>query len=175
MITCAFVLLVVFQIKHFLADYPLQTPWMLGKGREDGWFLPLAAHAGVHAGLTLVISGLYLVIVDPQDVIPAWLPLPLALLDFTLHFTMDRIKASPRWLGRWQVLSSRDFARLPSLRQSRGWRHLRGGGITNNGAIIADELLSSNTYFWWALGLDQMVHHLTHYVIIFVLITRGTP
>ena len=27
-------------------------------------------------------------------------------------------------------------------------------------------------FFWWTLGLDQMVHHLTHYAIIYVLLTE---
>lgn len=26
-----------------------------------------------------------------------------------------------------------------------------------------------NKYFWWALGADQMAHHLTHYVLIVVI------
>lgn len=32
--------------------------------------------------------------------------------------------------------------------------------------------IKSNTYFWWALGLDQMVHHLTHYVFIAMIVWR---
>lgn len=26
-------------------------------------------------------------------------------------------------------------------------------------------------YFWWTLGLDQMMHHLTHYFIIYKIVT----
>ena len=29
-----------------------------------------------------------------------------------------------------------------------------------------------NKYFWWSLGGDQMWHHLTHYLIIYLVITR---
>lgn len=89
-----FFLLVAFQVKHFLCDYPFQTPYMLGKfkgGTE--WVLPLVAHAGVHALGTFAISlyfmGLGAVL--------------LALLDFAVHFTVDRIKASPTMGGRWKM------------------------------------------------------------------------
>ncbi len=53
------VLLVVFQLKHFMADYPLQNEYMLGKFKAKGWFAPLALHAGVHSLFTCVIE-LYL-------------------------------------------------------------------------------------------------------------------
>ena len=32
---------------------------------------------------------------------------------------------------------------------------------------VIEGRFKSNTYFWWALGWDQMMHHLTHYVILF--------
>ena len=63
-----------------------------------------------------------------------------------VHFTMDRIKASPNMLGRFKPLTKETYP-------------------TANEAAI-----KSNTYFWWSLGLDQGVHHLTHYVIIWWLV-----
>lgn len=50
---------VAFLIKHFLADFLLQTDWMAaGKDRPKGWLLPLAAHAGVHvANLIEEVAG----------------------------------------------------------------------------------------------------------------------
>lgn len=116
-----FTLLVLFQIKHFLCDYPLQRPYMLGKTKEDGWFLPLLAHASVHAIFTFLIvlmfGGLKLAII-------------LSLADLVIHFVVDRIKASPRLGGRFKP---------------------------------------TEPYFWWALGADQMAHHLTHYAFIFII------
>ena len=50
-----FVLLVLYQVKHFVADYPLQGTYMLGKFKKNGWVLPLAAHCGVHALFTFAI------------------------------------------------------------------------------------------------------------------------
>jgi hypothetical protein len=43
----------LFMLKHLVADFFLQTRWMLGKFKE-GWafVVPLAAHSGVHAVMT---------------------------------------------------------------------------------------------------------------------------
>jgi hypothetical protein len=87
-------LLVIFQIKHFVADYPLQTPYMLGKFKPFPQFIwPLAAHAGVHTIFTVVIALAY----QRYDLV-----MSLALLDFTTHFVIDRLKASPALLGRFK-------------------------------------------------------------------------
>ena len=86
-----FILLLVFQVKHFVADYPLQRRYMLLKGRS-GWdfVLPLSAHCGVHAFTTLLI-----VAFTAPDLY--W----LAGVDFVSHFIMDRLKSGPRYLGRF--------------------------------------------------------------------------
>ena len=87
-----FLLLIVFQLKHFICDFPLQGTYMLGKLRATNWVLPLAAHAAVHATATLLIAiwfSLHLAII-------------LAITDFILHFTIDRLKASPNYGGRFK-------------------------------------------------------------------------
>ena len=119
-----FILLILFQVKHFLADYLFQTPYMIGKLNKKGWVLPLLAHAAVHTFSTLGI----LLVFAPS----LWY---LSIFDGVVHFTMDRIKASPNLLNRWGP---------------------------------------DKAYFWWVLGLDQMVHHLTHYTIIYLII-RFSP
>lgn len=92
-------LLIFYQIKHFVADFLLQNVWMLQKSRPGWDFVPpLAIHAGVHAALTLAAC-LY---VKPD----AWW---LAVLDFVVHFTMDRIKAGPRYLGRFHDIRTRAY------------------------------------------------------------------
>lgn len=84
-------LLVLYQIKHFVGDYVLQNVWMLQKGLPNWEFvLPLSIHCGVHALMTLAIT-LYLA---PT----LWW---LCVLDFAVHFVMDRIKAGPKYLGRF--------------------------------------------------------------------------
>lgn len=57
----------------------------------------------------------------------------LSICDFIIHFTMDRFKSGPRYLGRFSDISK--------------------------------------TTFWAALGFDQMVHHLTHLWIIWMLVS----
>jgi len=127
MVEKIFTLLVVFQIKHFLCDYPLQTRYMLGKFKAKGWILPLTCHAAVHGLATALIAGYWMIPKDPFAIVGV---IALAMADFGIHFTQDRIKASPNLLGRWK---------------------------------------QDSPFFWWALGQDQMVHHLTHYWIIYMI------
>lgn len=80
-----FLLLVIYQLKHFLCDYPLQTQYMLGKFKGgDEWKLPLLAHAGVHGAGTLLIGLCFTPLFG--------IALMLALADFFAHFVIDRIK-----------------------------------------------------------------------------------
>ena len=88
-----FLLLCLFEVKHFLCDFPLQRRWMLQKVLP-GWefLMPLTAHVGVHGAFTLGLvlwTGKY----------GLWW---LALVDIAAHFIMDRIKAGPRYLGRYR-------------------------------------------------------------------------
>lgn len=118
-----FILLIMFQLKHFICDYLLQNRYMLGKAGKDNWFKPLLAHSSVHSLGTLII-------VSFLNIKLAFI---LALLDLILHFIVDRIKASPYMLNRWSI---------------------------------------DKPYFWWALGLDQMIHHLFNYIFIFIIISN---
>ena len=119
-------ILILFQVKHFLADFPLQLNYMLFRKTSPNWdfVIPLLAHCLVHAFLTLLICLYY----APQ----LWW---LAPLDLVIHFIMDRIKSSPQMLGRYNDLRK--------------------------------------AYFWWALGFDQMVHHITHIYIAYYIVTGG--
>lgn len=86
-----FILLIIFQVKHFLGDFPLQHVYMLRKTRPDWSFaIPLALHCSVHGAMTLAI----LLALKPD----LWW---LALVDFVSHFIMDRLKSGPKYLGRF--------------------------------------------------------------------------
>jgi len=87
-----FQLLVIYQLKHYFADYPLQIPYMLGKFKKTDWQWPLASHAGVHAALTFIICVFY---VSPL------LAFAFALFDGLVHFVVDRVKASPDLFGKY--------------------------------------------------------------------------
>ncbi len=168
--TLIFALLIAYQIKHFLADYPLQNKWMLGKFKHEGWKLPLAAHAGVHALFTLGI----VLCVPNTTLLLAGL---LAAFDFVVHFTMDRIKASPNLMGRWKPLTKQEYKEAVRMAALFDNRSLSPVVAYSSQEVFNDYMdsyegrdkLRSNKLFWWALGFDQMVHHLTHYAIIFVL------
>ncbi len=86
-----FILLVAFQLKHWLCDYRFQTPYMLGKFKPEGWLGPLAAHAGAHALGTFNVACLAMwgrqITAENFGVV-----LALAAFDFVVHFAVDRVK-----------------------------------------------------------------------------------
>lgn len=177
MSTVAFFALVaaLFQLKHFLSDYPLQTPWMLGKFKDVGWVKPLAAHCAVHAVFTFTIS-----VILTGNVL---LSMGVALLDSSLHFVMDRVKASPKLLGRYEALTKADFkahaAKMERLNKEMYDLTLFQDSLeyaAEKQTQINDEnvewlaKLKSNTYFWWSLGVDQTFHHLTDLGVAFIIV-----
>jgi len=84
-------LLLAFQLKHWTCDFLLQNYYMLGKFNRDWSFvLPLLVHSAVHAVGSLLIC----LVIDYS----VWW---LCLIDLATHFVIDRIKASPRMLGRY--------------------------------------------------------------------------
>ncbi|HEY7230341.1 MAG TPA: DUF3307 domain-containing protein [Pseudolabrys sp.] len=81
-IACFALLYAAFAVKHFLADFVFQLDWMVsGKDQTRGWAVALAAHAGCHAVLTLLL----VLIVTPG----LWW---LAPVDFVMHGGIDRAK-----------------------------------------------------------------------------------
>lgn len=118
-----FEILILFQFKHFFADFPLQINYMLFRKTSPNWdfFIPLLTHSAVHAAFTLIITLAY----KPS----LWW---ISLLDLVIHFTMDRVKSSPKMLGRYNDIGKASY--------------------------------------WWCLGFDQMVHHLTHLWLTWILV-----
>lgn len=171
-----FILLVVFQVKHFLADFPFQTQYQLKKflpklglfELNNGWFWPLASHASTHALFTFVIS-IVVLFKTPAGLKYATL---LALMDFIIHFIVDRIKASPFLLGRYKVLDGLRFHALNESKKNylRILKKKKDSNATKELIWIEDQF-KGNKYFWWCLGLDQLSHHMTHYLIIYFLVT----
>jgi hypothetical protein len=179
-----FVLLLIYQFKHFIADYPLQGKYMLGKFKPGwGWILPLLAHVAVHGVFTfLIISGCIMLdwaragylkfnFADWKIIFEHFalvLPLKLAALDMGIHFVMDRIKASPNLLGRFKAITGVDYIGL--LQNPPQKLKIVSGGVACCSIQPAEvtSTFKSNTLFWWCLGLDQMVHHLTHYAVIYI-------
>lgn len=118
-----FKLVILFQVKHFICDFLLQTKYFRKKSSKDFEFLiPLTLHCFFH------FMGTLLILLSFNAHTWIW-----AFFDFFVHFITDRIKSSPRYLGRFQNMQKQSF--------------------------------------WCCFGLDQMVHHLTHYFIIWQIIS----
>lgn len=89
----------MFQIKHYLADFHWQTPWMVEtKGRYG--------HPGglIHAGLHGLLSVPVLFIMIPSA--PAWLA-GLVIFETALHYHIDWAKA---WLVARRGIDESDSA-----------------------------------------------------------------
>lgn len=150
-----FALLVIFQVKHFLADFPLQTSYMLGKFKRQGWFWPLISHCAVHAFFTIAISAYF--VTWPEAVM-------LGTVDLLFHCSMDRVKASPDLMGRWKALSPAVYVYHQAVLVERNVSVTRFEG--------SKKALRGNRLFWYCLGIDQAWHHLTHYFIIWYLVSK---
>ena len=86
-------ILVIVALKHYVADFVLQTHWIArGKELREGWQAPLAVHALSHAALTLAIA----LAIAPR----LWW---LAGVDFVVHGAIDRGKSLTSLWGRWQT------------------------------------------------------------------------
>lgn len=88
----ALVLMVLLIVKHFIVDFPLQTAYMLGKSKKEGWVRPLFAHSSVHAVLTLAVLFGGLLAVLPWG-LALGIGIAFALFDGIVHFVVDMIKA----------------------------------------------------------------------------------
>lgn len=165
-----FALLFAFQIKHLVADYLLQgyplANFMLGKFRPGPDFVgPLAAHCAVHAALTGILAiatGAGFSLISG-----------VVVLDFTAHFVMDRLKAGPKYLGRFKAFrgTADEYVQM-SRRTAVYERTLELKRPPEKMYEDAYRAMWNNTLFWWSLGLDQCVHHGTNYLIIYLLLTR---
>lgn len=163
-----FLLLVVYQLKHFLADYVLQGEYMLGKFKPGWDFLkPLLAHVGVHGVMTFAIASTLL---HGSHLGYAVL---IGLFDATVHFFMDRIKASPAYMGRWKPLTAAEWLAAKETVRAPCLGDACGGLCDYYDADGAQQKLRGNKLFWWALGFDQAVHHLTHYACVYFILKIG--
>ena len=119
------VLLVLFQIKHFVADYPLQTPAMI-KGKGTLFNPQGILHSLHHSALTLVTLGIF------SLVHPVAIPLAviIASAEFFIHYVIDYSKMQ-----------------------------------------YGKRLTTSDPRFWWAIGFDQMLHHLTYLAFAWIVLT----
>jgi hypothetical protein len=153
-------LLVVYQIKHFVADYLLQGRYMLGKFKPYPHFiLPLLLHGLVHGVFTFLIA----------LTLQSWqFALFLGFLDMAIHSVVDWAKANPSIGGRYVALSKNEMRQI--IENAEYFKEYPLSTTTLQAKPQDDAKLKSNKYFWWALGLDQKAHHLTHYLLIWLML-----
>ncbi|MCB1359678.1 MAG: DUF3307 domain-containing protein [Rhodobacteraceae bacterium] len=95
-------LLVALQVKHLLADYVLQGPYMFrNKGRygHPGGLLHAGLHALLTAAILLLAGGL------------AWVSVGIAAVELLIHYHVDwakerigqRLKLTPATRGFWSL------------------------------------------------------------------------
>lgn len=112
------ILLFLFQIKHLIADYYLQFPYMYeNKGKDKGWVGPLIDHSLVHAVSTLIIVSIYFILTNvPSEVGSTYAMIATSLIflfDAVTHFLIDRWKAikktNPSESRFWRLLGIDQF------------------------------------------------------------------
>jgi len=92
--TTLLLMMVLLIIKHYLADFPLQTKYMNKKTNAKNWVGPLLAHSGLHASLTMLVFLPFI-----------WLPgaLFFAIGDLIVHTVVDYWRARhARHLNQFQ-------------------------------------------------------------------------
>lgn len=113
MTTEILILLIAFQVKHIIADYYLQFPYMYeNKGKDKGWFSPLFDHAFIHAvGTFIIVTGYILTYGIPGKIganMAIVFTILFVLFDLITHFVTDRWKATrktdPSQAWFWQSL-----------------------------------------------------------------------
>ncbi len=95
----------------------------------------------------------------------------IGLGDACIHFTMDRIKAGPKYMGRWKPLTGPQYLEhKKTLAAKPGDRYFEPTfdqwcdyheevlELDQRDAVCA---IRHNMFFWVSLGFDQLVHHLT--------------
>ncbi len=152
------ILYIIFFIKHGLADFPLQTDYHMKKFLKEGWVVPLAAHCGVHALFTFPICYIY----SRSFLFSLW----LVAIEFVIHFSMDRIKASPNLWGRYKSLSGTEYtAAKNTINEIR--RSTETIGMLQQFQINQEQKkIDNNKTSWNCLMIDQLVHLLTYTLLI---------
>ena len=154
-----FTLVLIFNFKHFIADYLLQGRYCLGKFKDfPDFILPLSVHAGTHALLTIIIGIIYSIVIGKN---PGIAIVGLANIDFMAHFVIDRIKADPYLLGRYEALSKNEMKAILEIEKKLKTIELHNA---------TQSKLKSNRNYWITLGIDQLCHHITDLIICLGLI-----
>jgi len=174
-----FLLLVVFNYKQLVADWLLQTDYHQRKAARGWDFLgPLLSHVSNHFIFTTLISAGVLFYFDHPA--PLGFGMLIGLGDGIVHFYFDRIKAGPKYMGRWKMRSGHQVLCCKEILAAKpGDRYFEPTFdqwceyeeyLLKLDQRDARRALHGNRLFWWSLGFDQSVHHLTNYAAIYAVL-----
>lgn len=122
-----FVLLIALQIKHFIADVPLQSHFLAQKCGFEDHIRPVVYSALIHGVLTIVIF------------LPAvsWIALGFGLFDGVLHFLVDYWRTR---LIRYTVYQQGFWVTLGVDHLLHGLTYVAMAFIATRGLIIATHI-----------------------------------
>lgn len=115
-VTLFLFILFLFQLKHFITDFPLQSYYeILGRiNNNQSWFLPLVVHGALHGLFTVAILLIVGVILTGEIlIIPA---IALGIFDAVFHIFVD---SGVLFVGRFTdyTLKNNAFVQLFGLDQ----------------------------------------------------------
>ena len=95
------ILLLIFQVKHYIADYPLQFSSMYeNKENKEGWIEPLFLHSLTHAGMTYLIVSVYMSFFTYSEELTVgylvFVVLIASAFDMSTHFVTAMWRAAKR-------------------------------------------------------------------------------
>jgi len=149
-----------FLIKHWIANYPLQTAYTaegLSTAPGNAWVRPLMIRAAIHAISTLVLTFVYY-IVSGAD-FSLLLMICVASIDMLAHIIIDRFKVDPELFGQFQVASAAEMAQIAQDYKS-----------SDPAVVAAAQAKSdSNKYFWWATGITYSAYGIVYLWMVYIL------
>jgi hypothetical protein len=112
------ILCVLFEIKHYVCDYPLQHYPYMYENKHMFWHPGGWLHAGIHGIGTLLtlLCGMFFFQIS------LWLVIVLAITDTLIHHSVDAWKMSKNIRKGWGPKTHHEFWDL--LGQDQGLHHL---------------------------------------------------
>ena len=136
-----FVLLLAFQIKQLLCDYPIQPEFLL-KRFQSSSVNGLLLYSFFHGFFTLAIC---LILTTASFPLAAG----LALLDVGIDFVLGLTRSKSDLLARFRPLDLQEFT------------------------VASRKAKRQHRLYWIFFGIDQALHHMTHFSIVYILSQQG--
>jgi hypothetical protein len=136
-----FVLLLAFEVKQLLCDYPILPDFLLKRFHSNG-IKAFILYSAFHGFITFTICLLLTNAEYP-------LALLMSLLDFAAGFALAMFRSHSSMIARFKPLDLDEF--MSASRKAKRQHRM----------------------YWTFFGLDQAIHHMTHFSIIYILCLQG--